>query len=235
MLLAGALIGGAPMTNADSDRLVAIYRRRAAWYDRSTRLLYLAGFRHWAYRERAVRSLALSPGDTVVDLGCGTGMNFDLLQQQIGPQGKIIGVDLTDAMLDAAGGQIAARGWTNVVLVKSDAALYEFPPNLGGILSTFALTLVPEFDKVIEKAAIALPPQKHLVVLDFKMPSGRLMKWAAPLLAKLLVGPFGGTLHMASRKPWESMEKYFAVIEFTELYLGGAYIATAGHSMARPR
>jgi ubiquinone/menaquinone biosynthesis C-methylase UbiE len=68
-------------------------------YDRSALLLYFAGFRHWAYRKRAIQSLALNHGDTVVDLGCGTGLNFSLLQGQVGPRGRIIGVDLTDAML----------------------------------------------------------------------------------------------------------------------------------------
>src|ERR1022692_1514529 len=45
-------------------------------------LLYFAGFHHWAYRKRAIRSLALNPGDTVVDLGCGTGLSFSLLQER---------------------------------------------------------------------------------------------------------------------------------------------------------
>jgi hypothetical protein len=67
---------------------------------------------------------------------------------------------------------------------------------------------------------------KRFVVLDFKRPSGWLMNRAAPLLAKLLTGPFGGTIEMASRKPWLSLEKYLAPIQFTSLYMGGAYIAT---------
>ena len=52
------------------------------------------------------------------------------------------------------------------------------------------------------------------------------MSRAAPLLAKLLTGPFGGTIEMASRKPWLSLEKYLAPVQFTSLYMGGAYIAT---------
>lgn len=52
------------------------------------------------------------------------------------------------------------------------------------------------------------------------------MNKAAPLLARLLTGPFGGTIEMASRKPWQSLEKHLALIQFTDLYLGAAYIAT---------
>ena len=214
------------MDNTDSLRLISVYRKRAKRYDWTTLLLYFAGFRHWAYRKQAVQSLTLNQGDTVVDLGCGTGLNFSLLQQQVCPNGRIIGVDLTDAMLDEATVRIAAHGWSNVELVKSDAAVYAFPSGVDGILSSFALTLVPEFDEVIRNGALALLPGKRFVILDFKRPSGWFMNKAAPVLAGLLTGPFGGTIEMASRKPWQSLEKHLALIQVKNLYLGGAYIAT---------
>ena len=207
-----------------SSGLISIYRKRAKRYNRSTLLLYLAGFRHWAYRKRAIQSLALRPGDTVVDLGCGTGLNFSLLQDRVGPDGRIIGVDLTDAMLAQASERLAAHRWSNVELVQSDVAAYMFPPRLDGILSTFALTLVSKFDDVVQNGAAALAPKKRFVILDFKRPSGWMNK-AAPALAKLLTGPFGGTIEMASRKPWQSLEEHLALVQFTNLYFGGAYIA----------
>jgi ubiquinone/menaquinone biosynthesis C-methylase UbiE len=128
-------------------------------------------------------------------------------------------------MLDEARTRIAAHGWSNVELVKSDAAVYVFPATVDGILSTFALTLVPEFDRVIRSGALALLPGKRFVILDFKRPSGWFMNKAAPLLARFLTGPFGGTIEMASRKPWQSLKKHLARIQLTDLYLGGAYIA----------
>jgi ubiquinone/menaquinone biosynthesis C-methylase UbiE len=218
------------MDNASSSKLISLYRKRAKWYDWTTLCLYFAGFRHWAYRKRAIQSLALEPGDRVVDLGCGTGLNFSLLQEKVGMRGKIIGVDHTDAMLDAAKARIAANGWSNVELVKSDAAGYVFHPCMDGILSTFALTLVPEFDAVVRKGAVALRPGKRFVILDFKRPSSWFLNKAAPLLAAALTGPFGGTIEMASRKPWLSLEKDLALIQFTSLYLGGAYIAVGEKS-----
>jgi hypothetical protein len=51
------------------------------------------------------------------------------------------------------------------------------------------------------------------------------MNKVAPLLARLLTGPFGGTIEMASRKPWESLGKHLTLVQFRNLYLGGAYIA----------
>jgi len=185
----------------------------------------LIGFRHWTYRKRAVEALCLRRGDTVLDLGCGTGLNFSLLQEQIGHEGKIIGVDLTDAMLAEANRRVLSHSWSNVELVKSDAALYVFPTSLDGIISAFALTLVPEFDEVVRRGSEALRLGKRFVILDFKMPSSRFMKKAAPALAKLMTGPFGGTIEMATRKPWQSLKKHLAWAECQELFHGGAYIA----------
>lgn len=50
------------------------------------------------------------------------------------------------------------------------------------------------------------------------------MNKAPPLLAKLLTGPFGGTIEMASRKPRESLESDLDLIQFTNLYFGGACV-----------
>ncbi len=52
------------------------------------------------------------------------------------------------------------------------------------------------------------------------------MNKAAPALTVLLTGAFGGTLEMASRKPWSSLSKYLNLVQFDEMYFGGAYIAT---------
>src|SRR5262249_3447781 len=125
------------------DQVAELYRRRAKGYDASG-IGALAG-----WRRKAARQMNLRRGDLVVDVGCGTGLNFSPLQQAIGPEGKIIGVDLTEAMLDQARGRVAQHGWTNVELVQSDAALYEFPAQVGGILATFALTFVPNTAQVI--------------------------------------------------------------------------------------
>ena len=79
-----------------------IYKKRAKRYDLTAQLYYLFGFREWAYRKRAVEKLKLKDGDTVVEIGCGTGLNFALIQKIIGENGKIIGVDITKEMLKEA-------------------------------------------------------------------------------------------------------------------------------------
>ena len=63
------------------DDLIALYRKRAPNYDFTANLYYLIGYREWAYRKRAVDALQLSLGDTVVEIACGTGLNFGLFER----------------------------------------------------------------------------------------------------------------------------------------------------------
>jgi len=200
-----------------------LYRRRAARYDVSANLYYLLGFREHAYRKKAVNALQLKTGDSVVELGCGTGLNFPLLQEVVGPGGTIIGIDLTGEMLAQAKARVERHGWTNVELVQADAAVYEFPQAIDGVISTFALTLVPEYDAIIQHAAGALSRGKRCVVLDFKLPE-RMPMWLVRF--GVLIGrPFGVTLDLAGRHPWESIERYLENTTFEELYLGFAYLS----------
>lgn len=208
----------------ERNELVHLYRLRAKRYDFTANLYYLIGFREWRYRKMAVAALSLQSGDTVVEVGCGTGLNFRLLQDQVGPSGKIIGVDLTDAMLDQARERVDRSGWSNVELVHCDASSYEFPQDVSGIISTFALTLVPEFDQVIQRGAQSMRAGGHWVVADLRMPDNW-FRHLYPLLIPLF-RPFGVTLDLADRHPWESIEKYLRETTMEEYFLGFTYVAS---------
>lgn len=211
------------MTVLDKKALVDLYRKRAGHYNLTANLYYLIGFREMVYRRKAVETINLYPGDTVVEIGCGTGLNFLLLEHAVGPEGKIIGVDLTDEMLEQARQRVKKNGWPNVELVQSDAAAFHFPEKIGGILSTFALTLVPEFDTVIRNGCRSLVRGKRWVILDFKMPTGPLSLFAP--VGIFLTRPFGVQKELAERHPWESIRRYMTNTLMVELYGGFAYIA----------
>lgn len=206
----------------DKGELAELYQRRAERYDLTANLYYLLGFREFTYRKKAIQGLALKPGDTVIEIGCGTGLNFRLLREVVGSEGHIIGLDLTPEMLEKARNRLELNRWTNIDLVQGDAALYRFPEKVDGILSTFAITLIPEYDRIISNGAAALAPGKRFVIMDFKLP----LNW--PLwLIKLFVfitAPFGVSLDLADRHPWESISRYLTLVQFQEIYFGLVYL-----------
>ena len=223
------------MSNAETPekRVVRKYRRRAARYDLSAKLYYLLGYPQRAHRRKAVEALELRRGSTVVEIGCGTGINFEFIQGAIGPEGRIVGVDLTDAMLARARERIESRDWGNVSLIQADAADFEFPAEVDAILSTYALTLTPRCGEVITRGAGALSPGGRWVVLDTKLPDGA-PRWVRSLALSALQ-PFAVTEQWASERPWEAiraaMDASLGDPSWTELFFGFAFVA-AGRATA---
>jgi ubiquinone/menaquinone biosynthesis C-methylase UbiE len=203
--------------------LTAMYRKRAAGYDRSVLLFRWLGLSLERYRRLAITALRLRPGDLVLDLGCGTGLNFPHLQRAVGPTGQLIGVDLTDRMLERAAARVARAGWSNVELVRTDLASYRFPDGVGGVLSTLALTLEPSFDDVVRRAAQSLRDGGRVAICDLRRPDGW-PEWLVRFAARLN-RPFGVTLDLAGRHPWESVRRYLTEVEFRELCGGAIYLS----------
>jgi demethylmenaquinone methyltransferase/2-methoxy-6-polyprenyl-1,4-benzoquinol methylase len=214
------------------ERLIEIYRKKAKHYDITSRLYPVPGYPVRAQRLHAVHTLALRPGDSVVDVACGTGLNFPLIEQAIGPRGRIVGVDLTDAMLAQAQQRIATHGWRNISLVQTDAAAFAFPTDIDAILSTYALTQVPECAAVIAHGAAALNGGGRWVVLDVKIP-GNLPQWLVRL-GVASVRPFASIDQWIARRPWEeirtAMQEDLTDVSWTELFFGTAFLAAGSRA-----
>lgn len=216
------------MSQIDSTRehLIETYRKKAKHYDITSRFYPVPGYPQRAQRLRAAQALGLRPGDSVVEIACGTGLNFSLIEQAIGPNGRIVGVDLTDAMLAQAQHRIETNGWSNISLVQADAAEFDFPTEVDAILSTYALSHVPECGDVIAHGAAALSRGGRWVVLDLKVPDSprRLAQ-----LGIALVRPFGSIDEWIVRRPWEAiraaMRDSLADLSWTELFFGTAFLA----------
>jgi ubiquinone/menaquinone biosynthesis C-methylase UbiE len=210
------------MLMLSKDETRELYRRRAKRYDLLSQLYRLSGFNINRYRQDTISALGLCPGDQVVELGCGTGLNFEYVQRIIGPEGSIVAVDLTDAMLDVARCRVAREHWTNVEIVQADLAEWQFPVGVSAVYSTLAITLVPEYDEIIKRASRALRPGGSLAVLDMKEPE----RWPTWLvnLAVWLYRPFGVSLDLAHRHPWESIGRYLRQTSYKEYYFGAIYV-----------
>jgi demethylmenaquinone methyltransferase/2-methoxy-6-polyprenyl-1,4-benzoquinol methylase len=209
------------------EHLIATYRKKAKHYDVTSRLYPAPGYPQRSQRLRAVRSLGLRAGASVIDVACGTGLNFQLIEEAIGPEGRIVGVDLTDAMLGRAQERIKANGWRNISLVQADAADFGFPAGVDAILSTYALTQVPDCAAVIAHGTGALVAGGRWAVLDLKVPDST-PQWLARL-GTATVRRLAGADEWIMHRPWEAiraaMREELADLSWTELFFGTAFLA----------
>jgi len=216
------------------EHLIETYRKKAKHYDITSRLYPAPAYPQRAQRLRAVQALGLRAGDSVIDIACGTGLNFPLIEEVIGPDGRIVGVDLTDAMLARAQDRIKTNGWSNISLVQADAAGFDFPAGVDAILSTYALSQVPGCAEVIAHGTRALSGGGRWVVLDLKVPENT-PGWLAGL-GTAVVRPFASIDEWIVRRPWEAiraaMQEELADLCWTELFFGTAFLAAGSRGPA---
>ena len=150
------------------ETVSANYDRLAPYYDRVTDLVFhrLLGFGR--YREALVDRLGDLCGATVLDIGCGTGNNWPLLVPRVGPSGRVIGVDYSSGMLERARRRIDAAGWSNVELVRDDAAtLSGIDVQVDAVLSAWCLGIVHDLPAVLARLVELTRPGGRIAILDF--------------------------------------------------------------------
>ncbi|MFQ5806605.1 MAG: class I SAM-dependent methyltransferase [Phycisphaerae bacterium] len=196
-----------------STAVRSFYRHQACVYD-WTRWTILHG------RRRAVARLELRPESAVLEVGCGTGLNFRYVLDYLNPaRGRLVGVDFSPDMLRQAERRVAARGWQNVELLEADATKLNLHRHFDGVLFTYSLTMIPDFPAAIDRARAHLKPGGRLVVLDF----GRFEGWGplAPLMRGWL-----RLNHVEPLRPYEQkLREVFPDLELS--YWLGAYNFTA--------
>ena len=198
-----------------------LYDRLAPVYDQAATAYGLVG--GGRYRRRAVEALRLAPGDTAVDLCCGTGANLPLLVEAVGPTGRVVGVDLSPGMLAQARQRVEAAGWENVDLIEADVREFAFPDPVHGVLSTFGIEMVPEHQDVVARAVAALAPGGRIAVGGLRHPE-RWPEWTVRLGA-FVNRPFGVSRAYEEVQPWRSVFAHTQRVSYDEFLLGAAYLA----------
>ncbi len=115
-------------------------------------------------RGTAVDALRLRPGGSAIDVGTGTGLTLPFLAAAVGPEGRVVGLDRSPAMLDGARDRAPSPP---VELVEADATALPFEDaSFDAAISTYGLTAIADVDGALDEMIRVVRPGGRLVVAD---------------------------------------------------------------------
>jgi S-adenosylmethionine-diacylgycerolhomoserine-N-methlytransferase len=159
-----------------ADLMDGMYRYQRHFYD-LTRKYYLLG------RDRTIRNLDVPEGGTLLEVGCGTGRNMAFAHKHF-PTAKLYGLDISQEMLISARKTFATKATIPDFRV-ADATAYT-PREFGTvgfdrILISYALSMIPDWERAVDASIAALNPGGELHIVDFGQQEG-LPAWFRSLL-----------------------------------------------------
>lgn len=196
-----------------------LYRRMAPKYDRGGARWPFAGL-----RRRAVALLELKPGQSVLDVGCGTGLSFKILEDGVGRDGRVIAIDQSPEMLERARERVNTNGWQNVTLIESPIEEATIPETVDAAL--FALSHdIMRSPTAIENVVRHVKPGGRIAVAGMTWNPW----WALPfnlILAYRLRR--GATTNEGLGKPWTHLQELIPLLQIKRVFgahHGGYYLA----------
>jgi SAM-dependent methyltransferase len=143
----------------------------------------------------------LRPGETVVDLGSGGGLDVFLASQKVGPTGRAIGIDMTEAMIARARANAAAAGYQNVEF--HHATIDQLPladASVDCVISNCVLNLAPDKPAVFREIFRVLKPGGRLAASDIALKAELPQEIATSLAA--YVGCIAGAIRIEDYITW---------------------------------
>jgi len=193
---------------------IAKYRARAAGYDSTT---------HFTdpVRIRAIERLALQPGETVIDVGCGTGLSFGRLLAAIGPGGRLVGIEQSPDMMRQARERVAAQGWANVELIESAVEDARIGVRADALLFFYTHDIL-RTEEAIAVLLAAAAPGARIVAAGVKFYPW----WLAPANLHVWVKNWLYNARPSGlARPWDRLERHVA-LQVESTMFGRGYLAS---------
>lgn len=169
------------MPSDHAHKMDRMYRTQRHIYD-LTRKYYLLG------RDHTIANIKPEAGQTVLEIGCGTGRNLALIARTF-PQAKLFGLDISQEMLAQTRKTFLRNKVRMPSLVAEDALLFRPSHfNVAGfdrILISYSLSMIPDWETAVDVALAALAPGGSLHIVDFGQQE-RLPHWFGRLLRSWL-------------------------------------------------
>jgi len=198
------------------DRKAALdqYRRRASVYD-----LELLLFE--PVRRQALAWLAPRRGDTVIDVGCGTGLSFEPLQRAVGDGGRVIGIEQSPEMIDMARQRVQRHGWRNVTLLNAPAEDADIPALADALLLHFTHDVLQN-EAALSNVLRHLKPGATVVACGLKWAP----VWALPVNLFVWPAALRSVSSLAGlHRPWQHLARRLGEPELRYTLGGGVYLA----------
>ena len=202
------------MRAPDPRRAIEKYRSHARGYDASAR-------RTMGLRSRVIDMLRLSAGETVLDVACGTGLSLPLLAEAVGPAGRVIGVEVSPAMIEQARERVARAGLANVTLIEAPMEEAAFAGPLDAILFNYTHDVL-QSPRALRNIFSGARPGARIAIAGVKHPPA----WLFPLrLYRLIKARPYVTTFRGLDEPWRMLREYVPDLTVSPVMLGTNYVA----------
>ncbi|HME74776.1 MAG TPA: methyltransferase domain-containing protein [Mycobacterium sp.] len=181
---------------------------------------------HRQHRIDAVELLQLRAGQTVLDVPCGTGTNFQFLNLGVGRTGQIVGCDYSPGMLARACAKVEKAGWDHVKLIETDARLITRDllgtTKIDAVICMLGMSVMPDWELVFERTYDLLEPGGRYVMLDLFLDGKRTTRFADAYYRVVVNAD-------STRRFWEPLEACVPDFEaHEEPCVGGVVLTVAG-------
>jgi ubiquinone/menaquinone biosynthesis C-methylase UbiE len=173
---------------------------------------YFMSFSYRKVRKESIRSLELSDGDIVIDLGCGTGLNLEMLSSKVGSNGLVIGIEPSVKMYQKAN-KIASK-YNNIVLLNmtidkaiEDGILNGYKSRNIKILSTLVFSVIQDYRSTAKNIISFFDSGTVVVIMDLYKKNSNLFSLLLDFLA----------FSKMNRKVWEAFKENIESLEFFNL------------------